>query len=148
MLPGRRSPGNWPGVDSGKRDESGRAQVGCVGGGRLQNRGKSKRTEAPAAGHRSDSSGIVDQFPTQRSSDSGLVALRLSHPEGLPGVKIFSHPGRCPRHTHRLFPGMVSGSRVHLEWWLAVEDMWLYGGKMYCVSGRKHGTCQKTGDGI
>ena len=78
-------------------------------GGRLQKHGKSMRSEVPPDGHRSDSSGMPDAFPIQRSSDSGLVTLRLSHSEGLSGIKIFSHPGRCPRYTYLLCVGMISG---------------------------------------
>ena len=95
-----------------------------MGGGRLQNRGKSKRTEAPAAGHRSDSSGIVDQFPTQRSSDSGFVTLRLSRPPGLRRAKISRNfanaryprippaPGRARRSRNRIARGRLLSSGV------------------------------------
>ena len=65
-------------------------------GGRLQKYGKSKRSEAPADGHRSDSPGIFYKFPAQRSSGSVREALRLSRPTGLLSVKIFSHFCRCP----------------------------------------------------
>ena len=77
--------------------------------GRLPECGKSKCLKAPLNGHQSDSSGMLDAFPIQRSSDSGLVTLRLSHSEGLSGIKIFSHPGRCPRYTYLLCVGMISG---------------------------------------
>ena len=78
--------------------------------GRLQSRGKSKCSEPPAVGHRSDSSGIVDQFPTQRSSDSGFVTLRLSRPPGLRNTKIFSQTLQ-----------MSQGHAPPLRW----DDFWL-----------------------
>ena len=69
--------------------------------GGWKKRGKSNRPKAPPDGHRSDSTGIVYQFPSQRSSDSGFVTLRLSRPPALRSAKIFSHPRRCPLHTQR-----------------------------------------------
>ena len=87
---------------SGRKHPGGRAA--CVCGGRLRRRGKSKRSKAPADGHRSDSTGIVNQFPSQRPSGSGRDALRLSHPSGLRSVKIFSRLRRCPPYTHAARP--------------------------------------------
>ena len=84
-----------------------RAAYGC--GGRLQRRGKSMRSGAPPDGHRSDSSGMPDAFPIQRSSGSVRVALRLSRPPGLRGAKIFSHRCRCPPHTQTTCPCPLSG---------------------------------------
>ena len=55
-----------------KVDESDQGQVVCVDGGRLQRYGKSNRSEAPPDGHRSDSQGIVDQFPA-REFDSSII---------------------------------------------------------------------------
>ena len=66
--------------------KGGRIQDGprtCVYGGRLQRYGKSKRSEPPPGGRRSDSPGIFYKFPAQRSSGSVRVALRLSRPPGL-----------------------------------------------------------------
>ena len=80
----------------------GRIQDGprtCVYSGRLQKYGKSKRSGAPADGHRSDSPGIFYKFPAQRSSGSVREALRLSRPTGLLNVKIFHvfAAARCTR---------------------------------------------------
>ena len=87
----------------GAADESRQGQMVCVDGGRLKRCGKSKRSEAPPDGHRSDSSGIVDQFPTQRSSDFGLDALRLSRPPALRSVKIFFTSFQMPAiHAYHL----------------------------------------------
>lgn len=83
--------------------QSGRKQDGprtCVYSGRLQRYGKSKRSEPPPGGHRSDSPGIFYKFPAQRSSDSVRVALHLVRPAGFLNVKIFSHLCRCPPYTH------------------------------------------------
>ena len=80
-------------------------------GGRLQKHGKSMRSEVPPDGHRSDSSGMPDAFPIQRSSDSGLVTLRLSHPPGLQNAEIFSCFYRCPPYTHPTCPWLLSGLR-------------------------------------
>ena len=80
-----------------------------MSGGRLHLCGKSKRSKAPADGHLSDSSGKLYAFPTQRSSDSGLEALRLSRPPGLWSAKIFSHRCRCPPLTHVSGAEPVSG---------------------------------------
>ena len=81
----------------------------CVCGGRLRGCGKSKRSKAPPDGHRSDSTGIVYQFPSQRSSDSGFVTLRLSRPPWLRDAKIFSRFSRCPPYTPPICPGLLSG---------------------------------------
>ena len=83
------------------RTKAARGGGRCVCGGRLRGCGKSKRSTAPPDEHRSDSTGIVYQFPSQRSSDSGFVTLRLSRPPALRSAKIFSHPRRCPLHTQR-----------------------------------------------
>ena len=91
-----------------KVDESDQGQVVCVDGGRLQRYGKSNRSEAPPDGHRSDSSGIVDQFPTQHSSGSVRAALRLTRPPGLWNAKIFSYLFRCPPSTHTTGPWRLS----------------------------------------
>ena len=100
----------WKGVDSrgGKADESSQAQVVCVYGGRLEKCGKSKRSKAPADGHRSDSSGMPDAFPIQRSSGSGRVVLRLTRPPGLWSAKIFSHFSRCSPYTHTTCAWLLS----------------------------------------
>ena len=84
----------------GKADESIQGQVVCVDGGRLKRCGKSNRSEAPSDGYRSDSSGKLYAFPTQRSSGSVREALRLPRPPGLRNAKIFSHLFRCPPSTH------------------------------------------------
>ena len=84
----------------GKADESIQGQVVCVDGGRLKRCGKSNRSEAPPDGYRSDSSGKLYAFPTQRSSGSVREALRLPRPPGLRNAKIFSHLFRCPPSTH------------------------------------------------
>ena len=91
-----------------KADERSPGQVVWVCGGRLQSCGKSRRSEAPPDGHRSDSTGIVDQFPSQRSSGSVRVALRLSRPPGLRSAKIFSPLCRCPPHTDATRSGIFS----------------------------------------
>ena len=83
------------------RTKAARGGGRCVCGGRLRGCGKSKRSKAPPDGHRSAETGIVYQFPSQRSSDSGFVTLRLSRPPALRSAKIFSHPRRCPLHTQR-----------------------------------------------
>ena len=80
-----------------------------MGGGRLKSRGKSKRSETPPDGHRSDSTGIVYQFPFQRSSGSVREALRLSRPPELRSAKIFSRLFRCPPPTHTTCPWPLSG---------------------------------------
>ena len=87
--------------------ESSQDQAVCVYGGRLQKYGKSKRSEAPADGHRSDSPGIFYKFPAQRSSGSVREALRLSRPTGLLNVKIFSYFCRCPPYTHVRGPSCI-----------------------------------------
>ena len=79
-----------------------------VFGGRLQKSGKSNHSEAPPDGHRSDSSGIVDQFPTQHSSGSVRAALRLTRPPGLRNAKIFSTLCKCPENTYAICPGIFS----------------------------------------
>ena len=92
--------------------QGGRKQDGprtCVYSGRLQKYGKSKRSGAPADGHRSDSPGIFYKFPAQRSSGSVREALRLSRPPGLWNVKIFSHRCRCPPSTHTTCLWRLSG---------------------------------------
>ena len=89
-------------------DESRQGQVGGVYSGRLQRRGKSNRSETPPDGHRSDSTGIVDQFPSQRSSDSVRAAPHLSRPAGLRNDKIFSRPCRCPPYTPPTCPCLLS----------------------------------------
>ena len=84
--------------------QGGRKQDGprtCVYSGRLQKYGKSKRSEAPADGHRSDSPGIFYKFPAQRSSGSVREALRLPRSERLRDAKIFSTLFRCPVHGCR-----------------------------------------------
>ena len=91
-----------------KVDESDQEQVVCVDGGRLQRYGKSNRSEAPPDGHRSDSQGIVDQFPAQHSSGSVREALRLTRPPELRIAKIFSHRFRCPLSTHTTCPWRLS----------------------------------------
>ena len=90
------------------RDEKIPERVASVCGGRLQRGGKSKRSEVPPDGHRSDSSGIFDKFPTQRSSGSVRVALRLTRPPGLRDAKIFSPLCRCPPHTDATRSGIFS----------------------------------------
>ena len=90
--------------------QGGRKQDGprtCVYSGRLQKYGKSKRSGAPADGHRSDSPGIFYKFPAQRSSGSVREALRLSRPTGLLNVKIFSYFCRCPPYTHVRGPSCI-----------------------------------------
>ena len=91
-----------------KADESDQGQVVCVDGGRLQRYGKSNRSEAPPDGHRSDSQGIVDQFPAQHSSGSVREALRLTRPPELRTAKIFSYLCRCPPSTHTTCPWSLS----------------------------------------
>ena len=81
----------------------------CMAGG-WKKRGKSNRPKAPPDGHRSDSTGIVYQFPSQRSSDSGFVTLRLSRPPGLRNTKIFSQTLQ-----------MSQGHAPPLRW----DDFWL-----------------------
>ena len=80
----------------------------CMAGG-WKKRGKSNRPKAPPDGHRSDSTGIVDQFPSQRSSGSVREALRLTRPPELRNAKIFLHLCRCPPSTHAACPGLRSG---------------------------------------
>ena len=109
--------------------QGGRKQDGprtCVYGGRLQKYGKSKRSGAPADGHRSDSPGIFYKFPAQRSSGSVREALRLSRPPGLRNGKIFSHLCRCPPHTHTT--GALPFSVLFL-WkvvWFGSGGLWRY----------------------
>ena len=98
----------WLRLLLGKTDESDQGQVVCVGGGRLKSRGKSKRSETPPDGHRSDSTGIVYQFPFQRSSGSVREALRLTRPPELRTAKIFSYLCRCPPSTHTTCPWSLS----------------------------------------
>ena len=78
-------------------------------GGRLKRCGKSNRSEAPPGGYRSDSSGKLYAFPTQRSSGSVREALRLPRPPGLRNAKIFSHLFRCPPSTHTTWSWTLSG---------------------------------------
>ena len=92
-----------------KADERSPGQAVWVYGGRLQSCGKSRRSEAPPDGHRSDSTGKLYAFPFQRSSDSGREALRLSRPPGLRSAKIFTQLCRCPPHTHTTCHGLLSG---------------------------------------
>ncbi len=92
-----------------KADERSPGQAVWVYGGRLQSCGKSRRSEAPPDGHRSDSTGKLYAFPFQRSSDSGREALRLSRPPELRSAKIFTQLCRCPPHTHTTCPGLLSG---------------------------------------
>ena len=92
------------------RTKAARGGGRCVCGGRLRGCGKSKRSKAPPDGHRSDSTGIVYQFPSQRSSDSGFVTLRLSRPPGLRNTKIFSQTLQ-----------MSQGHAPPLRW----DDFWL-----------------------
>ena len=90
--------------------QGGRIQDGprtCVYGGRLQRYGKSKRSEPPPGGRRSDSPGIFYKFPAQRSSDSVRVAPHLVRPAGVLNVKIFSHLCRCPPYTHVRGPSCI-----------------------------------------
>ena len=70
--------------------------------------GKSKRSGTARIGYRSDSTGIVDQFPSQRSSDSGLDALRLPRSGRLRNAKIFSPLRRCPSNTDATRAGSFS----------------------------------------
>ncbi len=91
-----------------KRDESRQGQVVWGYGGRLRRCGNSKRSEVPPDGHRSDSPGNLYDFPVQRSSDSGLVTLRLSRPPALRNVKSFSHLRRCPPYPHTTCPCLLS----------------------------------------
>ena len=51
-------------------------------------RGTKEARGVPADGHRNDSSGKLYAFPTQRSSDSGREALRLSRPPGLWNARV------------------------------------------------------------
>ena len=89
----------------GAADESRQGQMVCVDGGRLKRCGKSKRSEVPPDGYRSDSSGIVDQFPTQRSSGSVREALRLTRPPALRNAKIFFTSFQMPAvHAYHLPP--------------------------------------------
>lgn len=90
--------------------------VGAVGG--CGTRGNSKRPEGPPNRYRSDSSGMLDAFPIQRSSGSVRVALRLPCPEGLLPVKNFQPcpqmpaaptPRRTPPGTPGRMPTGVSG---------------------------------------
>jgi len=92
-----------------KADENVQGQGVCVCGGRLHRCGKSRRSEPPEDGYRSDSLGIVDQFPTQRSSGSVREALRLTRPPGVRNAEIFSHRCRCPPHTQTPCPWTLSG---------------------------------------
>ena len=91
------------------RTKAARGGGRCVCGGRLRGCGKSKRSKAPPDEHRSDSTGIVYQFPSQRSSDSGFVTLRLSRPPGLRRAKIFSQFCKCPPPTHPTCARPLSG---------------------------------------
>ncbi len=70
---------------------------------------ETSNAQAAPGGHRSDSPGNLYDFPVQRSSDSGRVALRLSRPPALRSVKSFSHLCRCPPHTHTTGPCLLSG---------------------------------------
>lgn len=79
-----------------------------VYGGRLRENGKSNRSEAARTGYRSDSPGIFYKFPVQRSSDSGLEALRLPWSERPRNAKIFSSPRRCPPYTDATRTGIFS----------------------------------------
>ena len=69
--------------------------------GRLKSAGKSNRPGTVRTGYRSDSPGIVYQFPVQRSSGSVREALRLPRSERLRDAKIFSTLFRCPVHGCR-----------------------------------------------
>ena len=102
-------------------------------GGRLQRRGKSNHSEAPADGHRSDSPGIFYKFPVQRSSGSVRVALRLSRPTGLRNGKIFSHLCRCPPHTHTT--GALPFSVLFCGRWCGLGRV-VCGGMRYCIRSR------------
>src|SRR5699024_9291745 len=103
---------NLVGTSVVKADEIRPGQVACVYGGRLKKCGKSKRSKVPPDGHRSDSSGMPDAFPIQRSSGSVRVALRLTRPPGLRNAKIVSHFFRCPPYTQTTCPGRISGFRL------------------------------------
>jgi|SRR5699024_1722077 len=84
-------------------DESRQGQMVCVDGGRLKRWGKSKRSEVPPDGHRSDSPGIFYKFPAQRSSGSVREALRLSRPPALRNAKIFFLSFQMPAvHAYHL----------------------------------------------
>ena len=81
-------------------------------GGRLRENGKSNRSEAARTGYRSDSPGIFYKFPVQRSSDSGLEALRLPRSERPRNAKIFSSPRRCPPYTYATCPWPLSSALI------------------------------------
>ena len=87
-----------PGTSAARSLRAGRCS-GMVFRGRLWMRGKSNRPDGSSDGHRSDSTGMPDAFPSQRFSGSGREALRLSRPKSRPGAKIFSRIHRCPRNT-------------------------------------------------
>ena len=86
--------------------QGGRKQDGsrtCVYSGRLQRYGKSKRSEPPPGGRRSDSPGIFYKFPAQRSSGSVREALRLTRPPALRNAKIFFPSFQMPAvHAYHL----------------------------------------------
>ena len=103
------------------RTKAARGGGRCVCGGRLRGCGKSKRSKAPPDEHRSDSTGIVYQFPSQRSSDSWLDALRLPRSGRLRNAKIFSPPRRCPPNTDATRAGSFS-SVSHQEFSLKTHD--------------------------
>lgn len=62
-----------------------------VCGGRLGTRENTKRSESLSNRYRSDSSGMLDVFPIQRSSGTVRAALRLTCPKGFLAVLCF-HP--------------------------------------------------------
>ena len=72
-------------------------QAACMWAGGCKGARKSNRSEAPPDGYRSDSTGIFDKFPSQRSSGSGREALRLPRPSFV-------------RHPHKTLCGIVDGN--------------------------------------
>ncbi len=83
-----------------------------VYGGRLREDGKSNRSGTARTGYRSDSTGKLYAFPSQRSSDSGLEALRLPWSERPRNAKIFSSPRSRPPHTHPTCPWPLSSALI------------------------------------
>ena len=91
-----------------KADEKLPARVAYVYGVRLRRDGKSNRSGTARTGYRSDSTGIFDKFPSQRSSGSGIETLRLPRSVRLRDAKIFSPPRRCTPYTYATRAGSFS----------------------------------------
>ncbi len=93
-------------------DESRQGQMVCVDGGRLKRWGKSKRSEVPPDGHRSDSPGIFYKFPAsapQAQCGKHFACPVLRH---FGTLRFSSYLFKCPPSTHTICPWRLSGFGV------------------------------------